>query len=282
MNGISFQKMQGAGNDFVVLDGRAPGFPAQAFRAEAARAIAARHTGVGCDQVILIEAAPHATARMRIRNADGGEVAACGNAARCVALLLMDEQGLARVTLATQAGLLEATREGERISVDMGVAQTDWQAIPLREAADTLHLGLRHGALQDGAAVSMGNPHAVFFVEDVDAVPLGDLGPVLERDPLFPERANIGVAQVLSENRLRLRVWERGAGLTSACGSGACAAVVAANRRGLLQSPAEVVQDGGSLDVCLREDGHVLLSGPAVRSFTGEIPFALFDAEAGA
>ncbi len=279
METFSFQKMHGAGNDFVVLDGRGAGSPASglpegAFSAAGARAIAARHTGVGCDQVVLIEDARDATAHMRIRNADGGEVGTCGNATRCVALLLMDERGEDRVTIATKAGVLEATRdEAGRISVDMGPAQTDWQAIPLKAAADTLHLALGDGALGDAVAVSMGNPHAVFFVEDAEKVPLGVLGPILERDPIFPERANIGIAQMLGVHRLRLRVWERGAGLTPACGSGACAAVVAASRRGLLETGAaiEVVQDGGNLFVCLRDDGHVLLAGPAVHSFSGKI-----------
>ncbi|MGB1547840.1 MAG: diaminopimelate epimerase, partial [Alphaproteobacteria bacterium] len=258
--------MQGAGNDFVILDARAGKLAAKAFTAAAAKAIAERRTGVGCDQVILI-ARPEgkATAAMRIRNADGGEVAACGNAARCVGLFLMDERGEDQAVLETAAGLIEAVREGgNRISVDMGVAKTDWQAIPLKEETDTLHLDLGEGALGEGVAVSMGNPHAVFFVEDAEAVPLADTGPRLEHHPLFPERANIGVAQMLANDRLRLRVWERGAGLTRACGSGACAAVVAANRRGLIQNEAEVIQDGGSLTVRIREDGHVLLSGPAV------------------
>jgi len=289
MGTFSFQKMHGAGNDFVVLDGRgsgslAPDLPEAAFSAAGARAIAARHTGVGCDQVVLIEDARNATAQMRIRNADGGEVSTCGNAARCVALLLMDERAESRVTIATKAGVLEAScDDAGRISVNMGSAQTNWQAIPLKEAADTLRLALGDGSLGAAVAVSMGNPHAVFFVEDADAVPLGVLGPVLERDPIFPERANIGIAQMLGDNRLRLRVWERGAGLTPACGSGACAAVVAAARRGLVATgtTVEVVQDGGHLFVCLRDDGDVLLSGPALRSFSGEISCEWLDREMG-
>ena len=292
METFSFQKMQGAGNDFVVLDGRTSdlpvsGLPEAAFSAAGARAIAARHTGVGCDQVVLIEDARDATAHMRIRNADGGEVSTCGNATRCVALLLMDERAESRVTIATKAGVLEATRdEAGCISVNMGPPQTDWQAIPLKATADTLHLALGDGSLGDAVAVSMGNPHAVFFVEDAEKLPLGALGvlgPVLERDPIFPERANIGIAQMLGKNRLRLRVWERGAGLTPACGSGACAAVVAAARRGLLETGAtvEVVQDGGHLFVCLRDDGDVLLSGPALRIFSGEISGDWLDREMG-
>ncbi|MCE2509623.1 MAG: diaminopimelate epimerase [Alphaproteobacteria bacterium] len=281
MTGIPFQKMQGAGNDFVILDARSGKLARKAFTAGVAKAIADRRTGVGCDQVILIERArDEGAAAMRIRNADGGEVATCGNAARCVGLLLMNERGEDRVRLETAGGLVEAVREGrDRVSVDMGAAKTDWQAIPLKEAADTLHLDLGEAALGEAVAVSMGNPHAVFFVEDAAKVALADAGPRLEHHPLFPERANIGIAQMIASDRLRLRVWERGAGLTHACGSGACAAVVAAHRRGLVENEAEVVQDGGSLRVRLREDGHVLLSGPAAWSFTGELPAELIDQE---
>lgn len=278
MTGILFRKMHGAGNDFVVLDARTDRRAARAFTAAGARAIADRWTGVGCDQVVLIEPArnPGADAVMRIRNADGEEAEACGNAARCVARLVMTEKGTDRCRLETLAGPIEAIREGpDRIRVDMGTAKTDWQAIPLKGPADTLHLDLRAGTLRDAVAVSMGNPHAVFFVGDAEKVPLAEIGPRLENDAWFPERANIGVAQILSGNRLRLRVWERGAGLTRACGSGACAAVVAANRRGLLGKEAEVVLDGGSLFVRIREDGHVLLSGPAALSFSGELPLDL-------
>jgi len=279
MTGIAFQKMQGVGNDFVVLDARSGGLSAKALTATSAKAIADRRIGVGCDQVVLIESpSGEGTAAMRIRNADGGEVATCGNAARCVALLLMMENGEDRVSLETAAGLIEAVREDSNwIRIDIGIAKTDWHAIPLKEAADTLHLDLCDGELRDAVAVSMGNPHAIFFVEDVEQVPLAEVGPRLEHAPIFPERANIGVVQVLSEDRLRLRVWERGAGLTLACGTGACAAVVAANRRGLLCPESEVVQDGGTLTVRIREDGHVLLSGPAVWSFKGELPSEFID-----
>jgi len=275
MSAVSFIKMHGLGNDFVVIDARNHRLD---IGEAAARRIADRHTGVGCDQVIVIETAANggADAFMRIRNSDGGEVAACGNAARCVAELLMREKGVPRLTLATRAGLLAAERgAGGAVAVDMGPARTLWQDIPLARAMDTLHLPVALGPLADPVAVSMGNPHAVFFVPDAAAIDLAALGPTLERHELFPERANIGVAQILSPGRIRLRVWERGAGLTLACGTGACAALVAASRRGLASRKAELVLDGGALAVEWREDNHVVMSGPIATSFSGAFEEAL-------
>ena len=271
MSGIAFIKMHGLGNDFVVIDARA--HPV-AIDAERARAIADRHTGVGCDQLVIIERARQAGAQafMRIRNADGGEVDACGNASRCVAALLMREMGRDAVHIETGAGVLEAElRDDGLITVDMGAPRSDWRDIPLSQAVDTLHLALTLGPLADPVATSMGNPHATFFVTDVAAIDLAALGPVLEHDPLFPERANIGIAQILGQDRLRLRVWERGAGLTLACGTGACAAAVAAHRRGLAGRDVEVVVDGGSLIIEWLQSGRVLMTGPSAISFTGVI-----------
>jgi diaminopimelate epimerase len=275
MSAVSFIKMHGLGNDFVVIDARNHRLD---IGEAAARRIADRHTGVGCDQVIVIETAANggADAFMRIRNSDGGEIAACGNAARCVAELLMREKCVPRLTLATRAGLLAAERgAGGAVAVDMGPARTLWQDIPLARAMDTLHLPVALGPLADPVAVSMGNPHAVFFVPDAAAIDLAALGPTLERHELFPERANIGVAQILSPGRIRLRVWERGAGLTLACGTGACAALVAASRRGLASRKAELVLDGGALAVEWREDNHVVMSGPVATSFSGAFEEAL-------
>src|SRR6185437_295111 len=228
MQGTPFIKMHGLGNDFVVLDARKAKL---SLDAGAARAIADRHTGVGCDQLIVIERArdPAADVFMRIRNADGGEVEACGNATRCIADLVMREAGRDRAVIETAAGLLDATAAGpERITVDMGPARLDWRDVPLARECDTLHVPLALSPLADPVACSMGNPHATFFVPDAEAIDLATLGPVLEHDPLFPERANIAVVQVLSPTRLRFRVWERGTGITVACGTGACAALVAA------------------------------------------------------
>jgi diaminopimelate epimerase len=278
MRGADFIKMHGLGNDFVVVDARVH---AVALDDDAARRIADRHRGVGCDQLIVIEPArdPRAAIFMRIRNADGGEVEACGNAARCVAALLLRESGGSRIAIETGAGVLEAeaARDGS-VTVDLGPARFEWRDIPLARALDTLHVPLALGPLRDPVCTSIGNPHATFFVADAAAIDLATLGPQLEHDPLFPARANIGIAQVLSRERLRLRVWERGAGLTPACGTGACAALVAANRRGLMGRSAEVIADGGSLRVTWREDGHVLLGGAVAVSFSGTLDPSLLGA----
>ncbi len=268
---ISFRKMHGLGNDFVVIDARARPL---ALDAALAQRIADRRTGIGCDQLIVIEPprAGLADAFMRIRNADGGEVEACGNATRCVASLLMAEKGQDHVVIETVVGLLDAeSAAGGRIAVDMGPAQLDWRDIPIAEAIDTLHLGIALGQLSDPVGVGMGNPHAIFFVPDADAVDLAALGPPLEHHKLFPARANIEVAQVLSPTRIRMRVWERGAGITRACGTGACATLVAAVRRGLTERKASVVLDGGELEIEWMRDGHVMMTGPVATSFTGTL-----------
>ncbi|MDE2165184.1 MAG: diaminopimelate epimerase [Alphaproteobacteria bacterium] len=271
MRGTPFIKMHGLGNDFVVLDARARPISVDD---KAAEAIAARHTGIGCDQLIVIEKPnrPGVAAFMRIRNADGGEVEACGNAARCVADLIMREAGADSVTLETAAGLITARAAGkDRVAVDMGEPRWGWRDIPLARDCDTDHLPLALGPLSDGMATSMGNPHATFFVADVGAVDIAALGPRLEHDALFSQHANIGVAQMLGRDRIRLRVWERGAGLTPACGTGACAALVAASRRGLAGRSAEIVADGGQLTIDWRADNHVIMTGPVAVSFTGVI-----------
>lgn len=270
-----FTKMHGAGNDFVVFDERAGALGLTPARAAA---IAHRRTGVGCDQFIVIEPPPpgsNADAFMRIRNPDGAEAGACGNATRCVARLLAAETGRERLAIQTVSGVLDAEMLTDgRVRVDMGPARLGWQDIPLAAPADTLHLPLALGPLADPAAASMGNPHATFFVPDVGALPVETLGPALEHDALFPERANIGFAQVLAPDRIRLRVWERGAGLTLACGSGACATLVNAHRRGLAGRRATVIVDGGELGIDWREDGHVLMTGPVATAFTGTLELA--------
>ncbi len=275
MSGYPFVKMHGLGNDFVVLDARTRAF---ALEAPAIRAIADRKTGVGCDQLIVIEPPREALADafMRIRNADGSEVQACGNATRCVASLLMEESGERHAVIQTVAGLLdaEALPDG-RIAVDMGPARLDWREIPLAKPQDTLRLDLSVGLLAAPVAVSMGNPHAVFFVDDVAAIPVEEVGPAVEKHPLFPEYTNVEFVQVLDRSRLRMRVWERGTGVTRACGSGACASLVAAARRGLSERSADVVLDGGTLHIEWLPDGHVLMTGPALVSFRGTLEPAL-------
>ncbi|MBL8658200.1 MAG: diaminopimelate epimerase [Rhodospirillales bacterium] len=275
MSALPFVKMHGLGNDFVILDARKA--PLRLAAAQV-RAIADRHTGVGCDQLIVIEppASPLADAFMRIRNADGGEVGACGNATRCVAAMLMRESRSDHVIVETIAGLLDAEGRGDGlVGVDMGRVSFDWRDIPLAKPADTVRLELAAGALRDPVAVSIGNPHAVFFVDDVDAVALETLGPVVETDAMFPERTNVEVAQILGRDRIRLRVWERGAGITRACGSGACATLAAAARRGLTERTAEVVLDGGTLRIDWLRDDHILMTGPVATSFTGFLDPAL-------
>jgi diaminopimelate epimerase len=271
MSSLHFTKMHGLGNDFVILDGRRD---AIALDGDQACAIADRHTGVGCDQIILL-GPPEDTntdAFMRIYNADGGEVAACGNATRCVADLLMAETGQDSARIQTLAGILyaESIKDG-RITVDMGVPGLAWNDIPLAGEHDTLNLPLSVGPLANPVAVSIGNPHAVFFVDDAEKIDLAGLGPGLEHDPIFPERANIGVAQLTGENQIILRVWERGAGITLACGTGACAAAVAAHRRELTGRQVTVVLDGGPLEINWREDNHVMMTGPVATSFTGDV-----------
>jgi len=277
MNQVSFTKMHGLGNDFVILDARTRARTLDRIRP---KAIADRRTGVGCDQLIVLETARRQPARafMRIFNADGGEVAACGNAARCVAALLMAETKDTHAVIETSAGLLQATKgETGLVSVDMGPVQTDWRDIPLSTEADTLHLQITAGMLGDAVAVSVGNPHAVFFVDDALSVPLDTLGPRIEHHGLFPERTNVEVAQVLGPETLRVRVWERGVGITRACGTGACATAVAACRRGLTGRHVEVIMDGGGLTVDWRDNNHVTLSGPVARSFSGVLDGSLFD-----
>jgi len=269
---IPFLKMHGAGNDFVVLDGR----PAALNLAPAiTRRIADRHLGVGCDQLVILERDEDgADVFMRILNADGSEAGACGNATRCVAALLAEETGARHVAIRTISGLLRAEIMGPGlVEVNMGAPLLDWAEIPLAGPADTLHLNLAMGPVADPAACSMGNPHATFFVEDLQ-MPIESIGPILEKNRMFPDRANIGFARIESPSRIRLRVWERGAGLTLACGSGACAAVVNAQRRGLTSGPVTVVMEGGELLIRWAGGANdpVMMRGPAVTAFSGTLP----------
>ncbi len=266
---IPFRKMHGLGNDFVVLDSRAQGLAITPARAAW---LADRQRGVGCDQVIILEPVTGADVFMRIRNPDGSEAGACGNATRCVASLVADELGRDEVVVRTIAGDLPVQRlPGGLWCADMGAPRLGWQEVPLAQPCDTLHLPLALGPVSDGAACSMGNPHATFFVPDVAALDFATLGPALERHAMFPDRANIGFAQVLAPDRIKLVIWERGAGLTLACGSGACATIVNAARRGLTGRSASVELPGGVLDMSWREDGHVLMTGPVATSFFGQV-----------
>ncbi len=277
---MEFLKMHGLGNDFVIFD--ADALPSGLTAEQIAR-IADRHQGVGCDQLIVIEPSGHADAFMRIYNADGSEAGACGNATRCIAALLHQRGGGEDIAIETISGILKCRHTGGgRYAVDMGPARLNWQDIPLAEAHDTLHVPLTIGpasapVLKDPCCVSMGNPHAVFFVEDAEAIDLGRAGPLVEHDPLFPDRVNVSVVSLAGKNHLRQRVWERGAGITQACGSGACAAAVAAARRGLTGRRVRIGLDGGTLDIHWREDNHVIMTGPASISFRGQLAQSLLD-----
>ncbi|WP_119167734.1 diaminopimelate epimerase [Algihabitans albus] len=266
---LPFLKMHGLGNDFVVLDARAQ---ALELSPETARRIADRHRGVGCDQLLILEPARNGgDLYLKILNADGGEVGACGNGTRCVARLLFEETGRVEAKIETRAGLLTGLDSDGLVTVDMGPANLGWQEIPLARELDTLHLDYAKGPLSDPVAVNIGNPHVLFFVADAEAMDLETLGPQIETDPLFPERVNVGLVQHLGGDRLRYRVWERGVGITIACGSGACAAGVAAARRGLTGRRVRVTLDGGDLRIDWRDDTHVLMTGPASKSFAGTL-----------
>jgi diaminopimelate epimerase len=255
-----FHKMHGLGNDFVIFDAREG---AVAMDSARARAIADRHRGVGCDQVILLEPSEVADVRMRIWNADGGEVEACGNATRCVALL-------GAATIETKGGLLTARANGASATIDMGAPRFGWEDIPLAYAMDTSAMPVGWEDLQGPFAVNVGNPHIVFFVPDADAIDLARLGPIIEHDPLFPERVNVDVASFEGE-AVRLHVWERGAGLTQACGTGACATAVAAIGQRLARGPVEIRLPGGSLTVDWTPGEAMMMTGPASHVFTGEL-----------
>lgn len=258
-----FIKMHGLGNDFLVLDAREQPV---ALNANQVRALANRHTGIGFDQLILIGPSATADVRLRFWNSDGGEVAACGNGSRAAATLLGGQR-----SIETAGGRLDSQATAGGAEVDMGAPRWDWDAVPLAYAMDTGSLPLAWGDLEHPVALSVGNPHAVFFVADAAAVALEHIGPIIENDPVFPDRVNVGIAQVAARDHLILRVWERGAGATLACGTGAVAAVAAAQRRGLVDASVRVSLPGGDLAVRRRDDGHLLLAGPAVIAFTGDV-----------
>lgn len=263
-----FLKMHGLGNDFAVFDARKQHL---VLDADKAKRIGDRRRGIGCDQIIVIENGSD-MAVMRIFNADGSEVETCGNAARCVARILMEESGTSTVSFATKAGILQCRNAGDgRYTVDMGAPEFQWDRIPLDTAVDTNRFVIDvDGAIVTCAAVSMGNPHCVIFVDDADAAPVAKLGARIETHPMFPNRTNVEFVSVVDRSHLRMRVWERGAGITEACGSGTCATVAAAHRRGLTDETVDVTLDGGVLTIAL-VGGHALMTGPATLSYRGEI-----------
>ncbi len=276
LGGLPFRKMNGLGNDFVIIDLRA--HKSVTMNEDAAIMIADRKKGIGCDQVITIE--DRGGPFMGIWNADGSQVDACGNAARCVGWLLMEEAGLSNTQFLTNSNPLKVTKVGDnRVSVDMGEPKLRWKQIPLAEQMDdTRFIDVKLGPIDNPvlwgpSAVNMGNPHCIFFVDDIDAHALDRFGPMVENHPLFPERANVSLAHVSSRYHIRLRVWERGAGITKACGTAACAALVAAHRRRLTGRKATVELDGGELGIEWREeDNHVIMNGPVTHEFDGTLP----------
>jgi diaminopimelate epimerase len=261
-SGLPFMKMHGLGNDFVVIDARVT---ARAVTAELARALADRHRGVGFDQLAVIEPDDTADLRLVFYNADGSLSAACGNATRCIARHEMEVRDRSEITIRTDRGILQARDAGGGLtSVNMGQPLTDWADIPLAEAADTLHLPIAG----DPVATSMGNPHCTFFVDDAEGLDLAARGAEMEHHPLFPERTNVQFASLLASDHLRMRVWERGTGVTLASGSSSCAVAVAAARRGLTGRSVRLTLDGGEIAVDWRDTG-VWMTGPTSHVFSG-------------
>ena len=260
---ISFMKMHGLGNDFVIVDSRGPG---PLISEEMARRLGNRHLGVGFDQLAVISDSPQADVALTFFNADGSTAGACGNATRCVAQYEMQRLGRTTLSLITERGILQARQQGAWGSVNMCHPMLNWDDVPLAREMDTLHLPLGGQPTASG----MGNPHCTFFVENADAIDLAQLGPKFEHDPLFPERTNVQFAHVLGENCLRMRVWERGVGVTLASGSSSCATAVAAARLGLTGPKVEIQLDGGSIHIDWREDG-VWMTGATMHVFDGQL-----------
>lgn len=277
---LAFKKMNGLGNDFVVLDARKNSI---AMTEAQVRAIANRKTGVGCDQLIVLEKSSVADVRMRIWNAEGSEVQSCGNASRCIADLLFSEKAEDSATIDTMGGFLIATKAGEKlVTIDQGLPKFGWKDIPLSEPfADTRHIELQYGPIDaplihSPSVVNVGNPHCIFWVEDLDVVDLSRAGPMLENHPLFPERANISFAKVVARDHIILKVWERGAGLTTACGTAACATMAAGHRIKIIDQTCKITLPGGDLFMSVREsDGHILMTGPVSYEFDGVLPEGL-------
>lgn len=263
-----FIKMHGLRNHFVIVDARAQAF---APTIDEIVRICDPQVGVGADQLIIIEPSKNADAFMRILNTDGRAAEACGNATRCVAWLLLTESKGAAVALETVAGVLACERAGEKqVRCEMGRVSRDWQRIPLSRECDTLHLPVACGPLQDAVGCSVGNPHAVFFVESLDSIDIAELAPSVQNDPLFPQQVNVGVAELIDNETLRLQVYERGAGLTMACGSGACAAVFAMRARGLSNAREITVQlPGGNVEIAIKDGDIAVMTGPVDYAFSG-------------
>jgi diaminopimelate epimerase len=269
MSKTSFLKMHGLGNDFLIFDARTTPL---ALTPTMIRKLSHRYTGIGCDQFIVLEPSTKADVFMRIYNQDGGEVEACGNASRCVAVLI----GKLISTIETVVDILGCTAQGNTAVIDMGSPKMRWDEIPLAQEMDTLKMPVGWEFLANPVAVNVGNPHVVFFVAKASSVDLARLGPLIERDGLFPKRINVNIAEIIDRQEIKLRVWERGAGLTLACGTGACATTVAAIRRGLTERRVSVHLPGGVLSVELTEDNRMLMGGPVALAFEGVVDLSSY------
>jgi diaminopimelate epimerase len=275
--GRPFIKMHGLRNDFIIVDGRREPYRPSA---EEIIRICDRREGVGGDELLIVNpprsesGSDDAYAFVRIFNPDGREVEACGNATRCVGWLFLQENQNEEVVVDTLGGQLTCRGAGEKqVAVGMGKLRTGWQDIPLSREIDTLHLEIGAGPLQDPVGMNIGNPHAVFFVDDVDAIDMAIYGPQLQNHPLFPEEANIGAAQLIDSKTLKLSVWERPGALTTACGTGACVAVGAAHRRGLTEARhMTVIMPAGSVGIELKDDDTVIMIGPVETCYAGYLP----------
>jgi diaminopimelate epimerase len=273
---IKFRKMNGLGNDFVIVDGRKYNLR---LNNSAMAAIGDRKHGIGCDQIIILQPAENADVTMRIFNRDGGEVESCGNASRCVADLIFTETNKENVTIDTRGGFLSCQRaEQGFVTVDMGVPHFDWRDIPLAEpVADTARVPIGLNGLAEPCCVNVGNPHAIFWVDVIEDINLTDLGPKLENHPIFPQKANISLAKIISPDHMQLKVWERGVGLTKACGTAACAAAVAGARTGKTMRDVKVSLPGGDLFIRWDQNDHILMTGAVTYEFDGELPQNIAD-----
>ena len=282
LSAIPFRKMNGLGNDFVVLDARVRPLAISEMQA---KAIADRKTGIGCDQLIVMENSSRADVRMRIWNAEGGEVESCGNASRCIADIVMVEKGTSSVTIDTMGGMLMARQAGKHlVTIDQGKPRFDWKDIPLSESfPDTRHIELQVGPIDaplihSPSVVNVGNPHCIFWVNDLDVVDLAKVGPMIENHPLFPQRTNVEMAKVVTRDHIVLKVWERGTGLTKACGTAACAVMAAGYRLKMIEAECRVTLPGGDLFMAINPDnGHVLMTGPLEYEYEAMLPVGLLE-----
>ena len=271
---VHFRKMNGLGNDFVVLDGRNYNLR---LNSEAAALIGNRDAGIGCDQLILIEPSMKADVTMRIFNQDGSEVESCGNASRCIADILLAETQRGQVTIDTRGGLLSCTKAGDGlVTVDMGMPKFDWQDIPLAHPVeDTSQVPITVGELSHPSCVNVGNPHAIFWIDQINEIDLPTIGPLLECHPIFPQKANISIAQIQANDHISLRVWERGVGITKACGTAACAAAVAGARAQKTSRICTISLPGGDIQIEWDSNDHILMTGAVEYEYEGDLPIEM-------